>query len=321
MLDGELNPAFDTNLLSRIEDAGLNASAPPQQRWLDGWLVRFSPGKAKRARCVSAVAVGRLPVDERLAACAQVFEAAKLPLIVRLTPFTSPPELDSLLEAQGLTRFDDTRVMALADLPTFDAPTACDLSIQAFGPEAFAERVGGFRGSPLAQRQAHAERLLNSPVPFFAFELHVDGAPAACGQFALEGDLAGLYDVFTAESARGRGLAPRCASTCSRRRTHAARGTPTCRSRATITRRAASTTGSGSPTPTRTTTARATRRPPERSARAQRPLPSSSPRCTFIDCTAAPLAPLPRLSSRAIRTTCVSFANTTMSTRLVSLQA
>ena len=120
MLDGELNPAFDTNLLSRIEDAGLNASAPPQQRWLDGWLVRFSPGKAKRARCVSAVAVGRLPVDERLAACAQVFEAAKLPLIVRLTPFTSPPELDSLLEAQGLARFDDTRVMALADVRCAD---------------------------------------------------------------------------------------------------------------------------------------------------------------------------------------------------------
>ena len=37
-------------LLSRVEDAGINASAPPQQRWLDGWLLRFSPGKAKRAR-------------------------------------------------------------------------------------------------------------------------------------------------------------------------------------------------------------------------------------------------------------------------------
>ena len=48
----------DPDLLSRIEDAGLNASAPPQQRWLDGWLLRFSPGKAKRARCVNAVAAG-----------------------------------------------------------------------------------------------------------------------------------------------------------------------------------------------------------------------------------------------------------------------
>jgi hypothetical protein len=53
-------------LLSRIEDAGINASAPPQQRWLDGWLLRFSPGKAKRARCVQAVADGRLPLAERL---------------------------------------------------------------------------------------------------------------------------------------------------------------------------------------------------------------------------------------------------------------
>ncbi len=46
------------DLLARIEDAGLNASAPPQQRVLDGWLLRFSPGKAKRARCVNAIGVG-----------------------------------------------------------------------------------------------------------------------------------------------------------------------------------------------------------------------------------------------------------------------
>ena len=29
----------------------------------------------------------------------------------------------------------------------------------------------------------------------------------ACGQFAREGEMVGLYDVFTHESARGRGLA------------------------------------------------------------------------------------------------------------------
>ena len=30
-------------LLARIEDAGINASAPREQRWVDGWLVRLSP--------------------------------------------------------------------------------------------------------------------------------------------------------------------------------------------------------------------------------------------------------------------------------------
>ena len=44
---------FDNTLMSRVEDAGLNASATPQQRWLDGWLVRYLPGKARRARCIN----------------------------------------------------------------------------------------------------------------------------------------------------------------------------------------------------------------------------------------------------------------------------
>ncbi len=206
---GELNSRFDPTLLSRIEDAGLNASAPPQQRWLDGWLLRFSPGKAKRARCVNAVAAGRMSVQQRLDACADVFAQAGLPLIVRITPFTRPADLDALLDRQGLRRFDDTRVMVLADLPLASAPAASGIAIESIGLEAFAHRVGGFRGSPLAQRQAHAERLLNSPVPFFAFELRADGEPLACGQFALEGDLVGLYDVFTAAAGRGRGLAGR----------------------------------------------------------------------------------------------------------------
>ena len=73
-----MNPAFDPLLLSRIEDAGLNASAPPQQRLIDGWLVRFSPGKAKRARCVNAVASGRLAIRHKLALCEQVFAEAAI---------------------------------------------------------------------------------------------------------------------------------------------------------------------------------------------------------------------------------------------------
>ena len=208
-LEEGLNPVFDPALLSRIEDAGVNASAPPQQLWLDGWLVRFSPGKAKRARCVNAVAVGRLPIDDRLQACEAVFTAAGLPMIVRITPFTLPQELDALLASQGLHRFDDTRVMALADLSALAQQDALPpgVEVHATGLEAFAQRVGSLRGSPLSQRQAHGQRLQNSPVPFHAFEMHVDSELVACGQFAIEGMLVGLYDVFTAQSARGRGYA------------------------------------------------------------------------------------------------------------------
>ena len=93
--------SFDPDLLSRVEDAGLNASAPPQQRWLDGWLVRLSPGKAKRARCINAVAPGRMPIAHKLALCEPVYAQAELPLIVRITPFSEPTGLDATLEAHG----------------------------------------------------------------------------------------------------------------------------------------------------------------------------------------------------------------------------
>lgn len=200
--------SFDPTLLARVEDAGLNASAPPQQRWVDGWLVRFSPGKAKRARCIQPVAAGRLPVEEKLALCDPVFAAAELPMIVRLTPFAQPAGLDAALERLGLQRLDDTRVMVLPDLGDL-APEASpsDVTIASIGLDLFAQRVGALRGSPLSQRQAHAQRLLNAPVPFHAFELRVDGEPLACGQVALEGGMVGLYDVFTAPAARGQGLA------------------------------------------------------------------------------------------------------------------
>lgn len=202
--------AADPALLSRVEDAGLNASAPPQQRWMDGWLVRFSPGKAKRARCINAVAPGRLPLADKLAAAKAVYQAAGLPLIFRITPFSEPGTLDSALEAFGMTVLDDTRVMlkpALDDLKPAAWPAG--LSVQPVGHEAFAQAVGQLRGSPLAQRQAHAERLALSPVPFEGrvVKRAEDGRVVACGQFAVEGGLVGVYDVFCDPALRGQGVA------------------------------------------------------------------------------------------------------------------
>lgn len=220
-----LNASIDAALLSRIEDAGLNASAAPQQRWLDGWIVRFCPGKAKRARCVNAVALGRRTAQEKLSEAAALFSSVNLPLIVRITPFTLPSDLDPHLAALGLRRFDNTRVMVLPRLDAIEpAATDSGLTIQSIALEPFAQRVGGLRGSPLSQRQAHAQRLASSPVPFYAYELRDDADVLACGQFAMEGDLVGLYDVFTAPAARGRGLAKRlCLHMLAEAQAHGAR--------------------------------------------------------------------------------------------------
>jgi len=198
------------NLLSRVEDAGLNASAPPQQRWLDGWLIRFSPGKAKRARCVNAVAQGRLSIEKKFALCQRVFEDVKLPLIFRITPMSEPPKLDSWLEEHGLRVFEDTRVMVNGSLTAL-TPEAlpAGIGMHRVGHAAFAQIVGHLRGSPLSQQQAHAQRLELAPVPFEAWVLRRSGESSvlACGQTAVEADIVGLYDIFTANAARNNGWA------------------------------------------------------------------------------------------------------------------
>jgi len=202
---------FTQDLLSRVEDAGLNASAPPQQRWLDGWLVRYSPGKAKRARCINAVAVGRMSLEAKLRLVAPVFRDAGLPLVVRITPFSQPEGLDEALAAMGMASLDDTRVMltSLQDLPHAGSvdPIPAGCSLERADAVTYAQLVGGLRGSPMAQRVAHAERLSLSPVPYQGWLVRsADGEVLACGQIAVEADLVGLYDVFTKPAARGQGL-------------------------------------------------------------------------------------------------------------------
>lgn len=201
---------FDEALMSRVEDAGLNASAPPQQRWLDGWLVRYLPGKARRARCINALAEGRLPLADKLALAAVVYREAGVPMIFRLTRFTRPAGLDAELQALNYGVVDSTRVMICPTLPTRAGPVLPPgLHWTALDGAAFAEAVGALRASPPEHRASHALRLRWSPVPYqgYAIRRGADGAVVACGQFALEADLVGLYDVFTQESVRGQGLA------------------------------------------------------------------------------------------------------------------
>ncbi|MDP3222883.1 MAG: GNAT family N-acetyltransferase [Rubrivivax sp.] len=201
---------FDETLMSRVEDAGLNASAPPQQRWLDGWLVRYLPGKARRARCINALAAGRLPVADKLAIAAQVYREANLPMIFRLTRFTQPAGLDDELARLGYGLVDHTRVMIRSDLTGLgDRPLPTGTRWAALDGPDFAEAVGQLRGSPAEHRSSHALRLQHSPVPYqgYAIRREGDGAVLACGQLAREADLVGLYDVFTHPSVRGQGLA------------------------------------------------------------------------------------------------------------------
>lgn len=187
-------------LALRAELAGLDASAPPQQADIDGWLIRLSPGKAKRSRCINALREGTLPLDDLLARCKQAYDAAGLPLAVRVTPWSQPTDLDARLAAKGWGAFDAADVMVLDALIPEPAPVA----LQALDATAYAALVGTLRGSSDTAIAAHAERIANAPVTYQGFALNdAAGALLACGQMVVDSDIVGLYDIASAVQRQG----------------------------------------------------------------------------------------------------------------------
>jgi len=59
--------------LRRVEEVGLNALQTQRQLFYDGWLLRVSPGKARRARSVNAYFGSSLPLGQKIDYCERLY--------------------------------------------------------------------------------------------------------------------------------------------------------------------------------------------------------------------------------------------------------
>jgi ribosomal protein S18 acetylase RimI-like enzyme len=202
----QLAPAPTAHSTARLEEAGLNALQTQRQLFYDGWLLRLSPGKAKRARSVNPHFGSSLPLPRKVAYCERVYAAHGLPLLFRITPFSQPAGLDAHLAAAGYARYERTLVQALElDRP----PTVADAGVDLRAPalEDFVAQVGALRGSSAREKAAHLERLRDSALRTFRVSAERGGELLGVAQAALDDDVAGVFDVHTAAHARGRGIA------------------------------------------------------------------------------------------------------------------
>lgn len=189
----------------RLEEAGLNALQTQRQLFFDGWLLRLSPGSAKRARSVNPHFGSSLPVDAKIDRCETLYAASGLPALFRVTPFCKPADLDGALERRDYVAFDPTLVQ-VARIEAGDADVE-DTGIESATVAEFVDAVALLRASSTVQRDAHLERLSNTPLAMHAVVARVGGRVVACGQVALDNGVAGIYDMVTAVDSRGRGLA------------------------------------------------------------------------------------------------------------------
>jgi N-acetylglutamate synthase len=194
--------------LARIEDAGLSASQPREQAIYDGWLLRYANGKAKRARSVNPIAAGDLPLEEKLAYCAEFYARQGVPLILRITPFSRSAGIDAALAALDYTAAEETRVMVAplnrgASAPAPEAPVA-ELARAEFGVV-----LAGLHGLDPVRAAVERDRFAHSVVDGLYLTVHEEGRAVACGCAVFDGALVGVYGMATAATHRGRGMATR----------------------------------------------------------------------------------------------------------------
>lgn len=204
-LPARLRSAADA-LGARLEDAGLTSSQPPQQTIYDGWLLRYSPGKAKRARSVNAIGAGRLPIERKLADVEAFYRRVSLPCLYRVTPFSEPSTLDQVLDGAGYVALDESRVMAL-ELGA--GPTVRALPVEPVVVDVveFARIAGTLRNSPPGVVAAEVERMTHAVLPARYLVVYEDSQPVACGSVVIDADCAGVFNMVTASERRGRGYA------------------------------------------------------------------------------------------------------------------
>lgn len=193
--------------LRRVEEIGLNALQTQRQLFYDGWLLRVSPGKARRARSVNAHFGSSLPIADKICYCERVYEERHLPVLFRMTPFVHPRNLADELAARGYEAFDPTlvQVTSLARPPDPVECMACEIVTPT--TDAFADAVAALQEATPEQRNAYYERLLNTPQHTRALLARADGRPVGVGTVMLEDGFAGIFSMATSPDMRGRGVA------------------------------------------------------------------------------------------------------------------
>lgn len=198
--------ALNEALARRVEESGLNSHHTRRQLIYDGWLVFLVPGKAKRARSVNAHFGSTLPIADKIARCERLYEKHGLPVLFRITPFSQPAALDAELGARGYVHFDTTlvQVATLSQVPQYNDNV--DVAIDMPLIDGFVDTVGAMRGSPLAQRSAHLERLAQTPLDVHAVIARRDGIALGAGLLSIDGELAGVFDMLTLTASQGQGV-------------------------------------------------------------------------------------------------------------------
>ena len=185
----------------------MNAWPAHRTLLLDGWVLRFAGGYTKRANSVNPLYTSAMPAESKLATCEQLYAAAGLPCIFRLSDAGPETGLDALLETHGYAMFDRSLVLTRP----LDAGDGCDARQlpETMTADRWLEQYLRLSDANPHTRPAHQAILGNIATPHILATRSRAGKVVACGLAVCQGPYAGIFDLIVdpAERRQGHGRA------------------------------------------------------------------------------------------------------------------
>ncbi|HYH02631.1 MAG TPA: GNAT family N-acetyltransferase [Bacillota bacterium] len=192
-------------MVQTLEELSLNAWPSLQTKLYDGWVLRFANGYTKRSNSINPLYPSKLPLEQKLDFCEQVYSQQNLPTIFKLTPASLPLEIDELLAQRNYTRLDETSVRLLSmgqyqprNLEGIWIERAFDSAWQ----ESFFQCVNLEKG---VWRETARQILQNILGDVIVVRKMIDRKTVGCGYGAIENGYMGIFDIIVAENYRGKG--------------------------------------------------------------------------------------------------------------------
>ncbi len=194
--------------MRHLEELAANAWPGLRTALVDGWVVRFADGYARRANSVLPLRDGSSSLEVRITRCEELFRREGLATAFKLFPEAEPRGLEAELERRGYERQACTSVMVLEDLNRPHPATIPGISVRIEGrlSEPWFEIYAKDHATP-GRNVETARSIMEHIVPETRYVLlEGEDGPAACALAVIEDGWAGIFDVVVRKDLRGRGL-------------------------------------------------------------------------------------------------------------------
>jgi GNAT superfamily N-acetyltransferase len=192
--------------IRELEEKAMNALPALESERYDGWVLRAAGGYTGRANSAAPLYPGRLETIEKILHTEAWFQSRALTPMIRLTPGAQPPRLESILEERGYTLRDEGVSVQVRELDrSASVPDGVEIA-EGPVPDWWLAMLAAYQAT-VADHLSQVGRLFARLPAASAFAaVHHEEMPVAIGRAVVESGSVGLFDVFTRQDQRRRGL-------------------------------------------------------------------------------------------------------------------